>query len=358
MNKGVIILDIATPFYESLIELVNKKSHKEIKLYPIVVKNFDLDRKTWGKLKSTKIFIHSKNFGIVKKIEELRPNVVFITQYNRFDTLLVIGLCLYRKIPFYLGPHEIFNNTNSFSLNLLAKIMYYKLVSFWSEGTITMGKFAVKFYNLLTQKKVYDLPYSISLDRFNLSKKQVNNEIVFLFCGRLIEFRNPLLVIKIFSKALKNTDIQSTLKLCISGEGPLENKCKQLIAKLGITSKVQWLDKIENWEEIPTIYSKIDILLALQDYSGWGMIIPEAMASEKAIISTNKMVASDSLIINGYNGYLVNVENEEAILSAMMNYVNNPCEIELHGKRSKEIIKTIDINNSVEILWDIIKKYN
>lgn len=358
MNKGVIILDIATPFYESLIELVNQKSEKEVKLYPIVVRNFDLDRRTWGELKSKNIFIHRKNLGVIKKINEIRPNVVFITQYNRFDTLFIIGLCLYRKIPFYLGPHELFNNTISFSLNLFLKIVYYKLVSFRSEGSITMGKFAVKFYNLISRKKVLNIPYSISLDRFSVTNRDSNNEIVFLFCGRLIEFRNPLLVIKVFSKALKNIDIQRNLKLCISGEGPLENKCKALIDELGIGSKVEWLDRIENWDQIPEIYSKIDILLALQDYSGWGMIIPEAMASQKAIISTNSMEASDSLIINGYNGYLVNVKNEEAILSAMMNYVNNPSEIELHGKRSKDIIKTLDIKNSVELFQNIINEYN
>ena len=183
----------------------------------------------------------------------------------------------------------------------------------------------------------------------------MNNEINFLYCGRLVEFRNPIFVIKIFEQVLKKNKSNKILKLFISGEGPLENECKQLISDLNIANNIVWMEKVNSWDEIPKIYNKIDILLALQNYSGWGMIIPEAMASGKAIISTNKMESSDTFIINGYNGFLVDINNKNEIESSILFYVDNFDKIYLHGMRSRQIIENFGIEYSISIFKKIFE---
>lgn len=352
MNKAIVLVDIATPFYVDYKDRFNSKYNDEAYLYFVAIRESDPDRKTWGKSKNS--FIIAKNFGLIKLLNSIKPTVVFITQYNRWESILVQIYCVYHKIPFYIGPHEIFNNTTQLTLRLILKCLYYKVFSIKSKGSITMGKFSVKFYRLLTKKKTFSIPYSIDLTRFTDSSKIIDDEIVFFFCGRLIEFRNPLLVINVFHKVLSIVGGERRVKLHISGQGPLENQCKELIKNLGLDNCVEWIGNIESWNDIPKLYRNIDVLMALQDYSGWGMIIPEAMASGKAIISTDRMEASDSLIINGYNGYLVDINDQDSIITPMLNYIRNPREIVKHGSRSVEMVKSVAIDQTIDILAGLI----
>ena len=135
----------------------------------------------------------------------------------------------------------------------------------------------------------------------------------------------------------------------------MKETCDRYIKENSLDKYVIWHKPITYWSEIPEIYNNSDVLISLQNYSGWGMIIPEAMASGNGIITTNTMISSDSLIIDNYNGFIVDIENKDEIVDKMLMYINNKELLDIHGNRSKEIVKTIGMNQNVSKLNKLIQ---
>ena len=174
MQQVFFILDILTPFYESQISLLNSLNSDKLRIKPIVIRTSDPDRKTWGKLNIENEVICLKNLELLKFIYKEKPDLIFITQYNRFDTFCIILFCILKNTPFYIGPHELFNDLININFKSILKFIYYKLVSTHSSGTITMGKFSTKLFKLIGIKNIYNIPYPINLDNLSVNNKIQN----------------------------------------------------------------------------------------------------------------------------------------------------------------------------------------
>ena len=80
------------------------------------------------------------------------------------------------------------------------------------------------------------------------------------------------------------------------------------------------------------------------------------MAAGMGIIASNTICAADDLIVNNYNGFLVNKSNENEIINCMQTYIDKPELCKVHGIRSREIVKTIDVSITSKRFIDFIKQ--
>jgi glycosyltransferase involved in cell wall biosynthesis len=355
-NRIFFFIDIITPFYGDLFSMMkSKESDIDIKIF--VQRKIDPDRTSWHTVISDLDIYHLDGFNLLKRTFELKPNLIFISNYKSFYNFILILYCIYFKKKYLLGPHEILKNTNQVSIKFIFKLLYYRTLSIYSSATITMGKYSKRLFSLFSNKYIYDIPYPVTLSRFKVCEKD-KNEFNLLFCGRLVDFRRPDLVIDCFNIFLKKTNYSKNIKLFISGSGPLTDKCKNQIVQYNIQDHIIWLDEVTSWSEIPKVYNKIHILLSLQDYSGWGMIIPEAMASGVGIICTNTMESGNSLIINEYNGYLVDPNDIITASEKLFFYFNNRDVLRIHSMRSIEIIKTVSVDKIADDMLNICNTFS
>lgn len=112
--------------------------------------------------------------------------------------------------------------------------------------------------------------------------------------------------------------------MIISGKGSLYNDIIKLIEDLDLTNDVKWINNFSKWEEIHEIYKKAHILLCLQDYGGWGVIVQEAMAAGLIVVGSSGVDAVDQLIIDGYNGIYANLKDPNNIIDSIIDIANNP----------------------------------
>lgn len=354
-NRVLFFIDIITPFYGDLFSMMKlKETNIDIKIF--VNRKIDPDRKSWHTIISGLDIYHLKGLSLLKKTFELKPDLIFISNYKSVYSYLLFFYCFLFNKKYIIGPHEILKGTNQINIKLIIKLILYRILSFYSSGSITMGKYPKRFVSLFSNKKIYDIPYPITLGRFKVYDKDTN-EFNLLFCGRLVDFRRPDLVIECFNVFLKKTNYDKNIKLFISGNGPLLNNCKNQIAQYKIKDHVIWLDEITSWIEIPKIYDKIHILLSLQDYSGWGMIIPEAMASGVGIICTNTMESASSLIINNYNGFLVDPNDIDMASNKLLFYFNNRKILKIHSMRSIDIVRTVSVDKISDDMLKICSSF-
>lgn len=106
---------------------------------------------------------------------------------------------------------------------------------------------------------------------------------------------------------------------------------------------------VTGWTDDPYSYLKIfDVALLLSRWEGFGLAIVEYMAAEKPVVATNTD-AIPTLIKNGTDGLLVEVDNPEDVRDKVIWLYNNPGKAKIMQQRALDkVIKNYDINRVVE----------
>lgn len=176
-----------------------------------------------------------------------------------------------------------------------------------------IGKFAVDEYRreFGPQRSYFNLPYFSDLKRFEAARHERRTERVFLFCGSLIARKGVDLVARAFVQlACEFNDV----RLRIAGDGELRRALEQLLRP--VSDRVEFLG-FKDWDALPELYASADVLCVPSRYDGWGLVVPEGLASGLPVIATERMGAALEFVRTGVNGWLVQAGDEMAILQAM-----------------------------------------
>ena len=176
-----------------------------------------------------------------------------------------------------------------------------------------IGKFAVDEYRreFGPQRSYFNLPYFSDLKRFESAGASKGSERVFLFCGSLIARKGVDLVARAFVQlACEFNDV----RLRIAGAGELRQALEQMLRP--VSERVEFTG-FKNWDELPELYASADVLCVPSRYDGWGLVVPEGLASGLPVIVTDRMGAALEFVRTRLNGWLVPASDEMAILNAM-----------------------------------------
>lgn len=130
---------------------------------------------------------------------------------------------------------------------------------------------------------------------------------VLLFIGRLMDEKQPIRMIEIFSNLVKK---DNNYKLLMIGSGILKNDVEKTIRKEHLDSKVQLLDRIPN-KDIWELYRFAEAFVNLNQHEILGMAILEAMYYGCKVVAWNAP-GPDSMIENGVSGWIV--ENNQQVI--------------------------------------------
>ena len=168
--------------------------------------------------------------------------------------------------------------------------------------------------------------------------KSANSTLEILWCGRLIQFKQPDVVIK-FAKLLKQNNVQFRLR--IIGDGPLRNSVESKIKN----SDLEDFIFMEGWQNKDQIYQKMrraDVFLMTSNGAeGWGVVMNEAMSHGCCIISNDQIGAAPWLIIQAENGLLYRAGDILASGSMILNLVNNKQGCQSLGLKGYQTITQI-----------------
>ena len=176
-----------------------------------------------------------------------------------------------------------------------------------------IGKFAVDEYRreFGSQRAYFNLPYFSDLQRFESSGREQKAERVFLFSGSLIARKGVDLLARAFVRLVNEV---CNVRLRIVGEGELRETVAQTLAP--VRERVEFAG-FKDWNELPGEYARADVLCVPSRYDGWGLVVPEGLASGLPVIGTHRMGAALEFIETGRNGWLIPAADEEALFEAM-----------------------------------------
>lgn len=172
---------------------------------------------------------------------------------------------------------------------------------------------------------------------FQLAPIDLNkNKITILFPRRFVELRGCLLFAMVAKKMLHKFDYLSVI---IAGEGPLENKMKEILPS---AYNVQYTKAI--YSQMPAIINSSEIIIVPSLGSeGSSLSVIEGMAAGRLVIAAN-IGGINNLIINNFNGLLCS-PTYDSIYNLLEKVILNPkqfAEIPVNAKKSAESSLTFD----------------
>ncbi|NOT12420.1 MAG: glycosyltransferase [Methylococcaceae bacterium] len=148
-----------------------------------------------------------------------------------------------------------------------------------------------------------------------------DNQLLLGFSGRLDKQKRPDLLIAVFGQLNKRFP---NSRLAIVGEGPLEKQCREQANQLGLSKCVLFWGFQNNIEEILPAF---DLFVLLSIREGLSLATIEAMACGVPVVATD-VPGSHEVFINSSSGILVHAGDENKIVEAIANLIEDNCKRE------------------------------
>lgn len=157
---------------------------------------------------------------------------------------------------------------------------------------------------------------------------QGHNKTKLLAVGRLVPAKNYPFLISSFVKVLEHIDGS----LLILGDGPERENLEILVRTLGLEDRVLMPGFIDD----PSPYYKAaDVFILASKLEGFPNVLLEALAHGKKIVSTDCASGPREILDDGQYGILIPVNDEDALVSAILTAIQQEQRIEFIKSRAK-----------------------
>ena len=283
------------------------------------------------------------------------------TLYREYDLIVMNGYSHLAEIKAikYMARHHIrfgllinggIAKKKEFFLKRLYKCSLIKKASYYLSPSKMANEY-LKYYGV-DESFIYNYYYSNVFNNEICSatkeqkvelRKKYNLPLekkIFINPSQFIDRKNNLYLISLF----KNREDM----LLLVGDGPLKNKYEKYIKDHNMSNVILMPFKDKN--ALMELYKASDVHITLSKYDIFGHTVLESLSNGVPVISSNRVVSAIEYLKDGYNGYIVDLANQDSILSAM-----DKCDESLKNN-ALESVKNNTFENSALSIYESLKK--
>jgi len=352
-KKIVFLTYIPSPYR---VDFFNKLS-EEVDL-KVIYYNRSMINSPWKKEEKENKFEHlylfdeSKFKGILNLFRLLRSHkndILVVGGYYLLPEILTIFYCIFFKKKFILNSDGGFVTKGFLKTNF--KKLLISSADYWLSSGINTSETLI-FYGA-EPKKIYEYSFS-SLHQNEIVNKPINRDELYrlkdklqlnkdvrylIFVGQLIPRKGVDVLLKSLP-FLNDTDVE----VLIIGNGPELENLRDIVQNHKIPCKVNFLGKQS--KEVVLNYLKIaDLFVFPSREDIWGLVLNEAVGNGLPVISTNRVGSAFSLIDQGKNGFIVDVDNPHILAQAINDVLS--ADLEKMKKRSLDIAMQFTVEEMV-----------
>jgi glycosyltransferase involved in cell wall biosynthesis/peptidoglycan/xylan/chitin deacetylase (PgdA/CDA1 family) len=277
------------------------------------------------------------NPGILRTINLLRTDIWIInTIYGSLTTLIAAAwlksqgkLWIYMNEPVRPRP----------GLCGFLKEFPLKFVLKRADGIIGTGKRAVEMYRSYMREDcpAESVPYFINLSDFLKLSAPVapanGQDLQFVTSCQMIKRKG----IDCLLRACENLP-DSGWHLTLVGKGPLKSSLEREFGSLILRKRVSFVGAIPYLQRAMAFHNR-HVFLFPSRWDGWGMVLPEALASGLPVISTDRVTSAHEFIRDDVNGFMVPADNPGALAEKMLWFIENTTAF---ARMSSEARKSVE----------------
>jgi len=159
---------------------------------------------------------------------------------------------------------------------------------------------------------------------------------VVLFCGKLIDKKQPLLLLDAFSRVRRNR----ACWLLMAGDGPLRGAIDAQAREIPGVRMAGFLDQTE----VPSAYAAADIfVLPSARHETWGLVVNEAMNFALPIVVSDRVGCGADLVRSDWNGHVVARHDVAALAAAIDGLVADSNRRRAFGARSLALVDAYSV---------------
>lgn len=349
-EKITLIIDnIITPYEVARYNAINDVLHGKLEVWFLSETDINRNWKEFPKINFNYKFLNDSplrlvgpdthtfhtNLGIYGVLETTKKNLarVVICGWDSLSYWQTARFCKKNSIPYILWSgstayekswrRSVFMPIIKWIVNGASEYIAYgtRAQDFLESLGVDKGKIS-KFINSV------DIDYFIAeSDKMRLKRSKIRNKFgfddddsVYLFVGQLIERKGIEELLNAFSRLP-----QENSKLLIVGSGKLEHFVTRHL-NADKQNKIVHIKHLE-YHQLPEYYVASDCLILPSKEEVWGLVVNEALASGIPAIVSNAVGAGEDLILEGKTGLSIELDNEKALIQAMMNIAEMPFSI-------------------------------
>lgn len=197
-----------------------------------------------------------------------------------------------------------------------------------ADGCVFQTEDARAWFPMKLQKKSQIIMNDVKEEFFCVERLDVRDIVV---VGRLNKQKNHRLIINAYSKIANR---YPEIKLRIYGEGNLRDDLALQIEKLGMKSQIILHGATD---DVVSVLKHARIFVLPSDYEGMPNCLLEALAVGVPCISTDCPCGGPRMLIkDGYNGLLIPVNDDRALVNALEYLLENRQLAEKMGENAKQ----------------------
>lgn len=283
LNENIVII---TFFEDEIFYKINEK----IKV--IAIESYTQSRSILKNLLWLRKYLNENVDILISFLAPFNMMAILATRFTRIKVIVAD-----RNDPRYV-PRRCF-------LRCIRNFLYN-----YADGIVLQTKLNYEYFNKNIREKSTIIYNPVEVGKYSGKAINTKKEKKIVSVGRLIEQKNHTLLIRAFAKFHED---YPDYKLVIFGEGNKREMLTALIRELKID---KYVSLPGNSKQIFDEMLSAEMFVLTSIYEGMPNVLIEAMALGLPVISTRVSGATD-LIIDGLNGILVDVNEEEELLKAL-----------------------------------------
>jgi glycosyltransferase involved in cell wall biosynthesis len=166
---------------------------------------------------------------------------------------------------------------------------------------------------------------------------------VFLFCGKFIQKKHPLTLLRAAAVARSQG---ARLHLLLVGDGELRPECERFARSHELPATFAGF---LNQSRLPEAYVAADCLvLPSDDGETWGLVVNEAMACGLPALVSDRVGCAPDLIVPGESGQIFPFGDEHALARALVELSSDRAILEQMGRSARKHVSQYSLEALTE----------
>jgi len=301
-------------------------------------------------------FIYIGGFSVILEALRNKYDIIIFKGGTRFVGPTLAFAAKFSKVETVLWEQNSFHTTNTFVKKLFKKIyindkIFDKFIAYGTQVKELILNFNPKANTFTALSPINNEKYRNNYIKFrkkrNFIKKKLGlkeEEKIILYVGRFVNEKNLFSLLTTAEKL--KTLCNFPFKFLLAGGGDLEKQLAERISEMNLNNHIK-LIPFQKFNRLSMLYTIADIFVLPSSFEPWGLVVNEAMNFNLPIIVSDRVGCANSLVRDGYNGYVYNLSNNDELAQKILKTFDNAEEF---GNRSAKIIKNVNFKQICETL--------